>query len=246
MPHLDHEPSNLEEQALSLVGTDIYEKLVKEYTEKQWGRKCSELPAFIIKRLPLRFTFDNNYFNNPYQGIPVGGYTRMIENMLEGIDVKLNCDFFEEYRDFKKIADKLVYTGMIDEYFDYKLGNLEYRSLLFKSRVEETDNYQGVAVVNYTGTDVPYTRVIEHKHFEFGEQPKSVVTEEYPCTWKRGMDAYYPINDDKNTELYKEYEALARNEKGVIFGGRLGCYKYFDMDKIIRASIDCARSTFEK
>jgi UDP-galactopyranose mutase len=244
IPHLDHEPSNLEEQALSLVGTDIYEKLVRGYTEKQWGRKCSELPAFIIKRLPLRFTFDNNYFNDPYQGIPVGGYTRMVEKMLEGTDVELNCDFFDEYRDFKKIADKLVYTGMIDEYFDYKLGDLEYRSLLFKSRVEETDNYQGVAVVNYTGTDVPYTRIIEHKHFEFGEQLKTIITEEYPCTWKRGMDAYYPINDDKNNELYKEYETLARNEKDVIFGGRLGFYKYFDMDKIIRECIMCARQEF--
>ena len=233
IPSSDHEPSNLEEQALSLVGTDIYEKLVKGYTEKQWGRKCSELPAFIIKRLPLRFTFDNNYFNDPYQGIPIGGYTRMVENMLEGIDVKLNCDFFDEYRDFKKIADKLVYTGMIDEYFDYKLGNLEYRSLLFKSRVEETDNYQGVAVVNYTGTDVPYTRIIEHKHFEFGSQPKTVVTEEYPCTWKPRMDAYYPINDVNNNKLYQKYEMLAKNEKDVIFGGRLGCYKYYNMDEII-------------
>ena len=244
IPSSDHEPSNLEEQALSLVGKDIYEKLVKGYTEKQWGRKCSELPAFIIKRLPLRFTFDNNYFNDPYQGIPIGGYTQMVEKMLEGIDVELNCDFFEEYRDFRKIADKLVYTGMIDEYFDYKLGNLEYRSLLFKSRVEQTDNYQGVAVVNYTGTDVPYTRVIEHKHFEFGEQTNTVITEEYPCTWKRGMDAYYPINDDKNNELYKEYETLARNEKDVIFGGRLGCYKYFDMDKVIRSCLDFAGREF--
>jgi UDP-galactopyranose mutase len=244
IPRLDHEPSNLEEQALSLVGTDIYEKLVKEYTEKQWGRKCSELPAFIIKRLPLRFTFDNNYFNDPYQGIPIGGYTRMVEKMLEGIDVKLNCDFFNEYRDFKMVADKLVYTGMIDEYFDYKFGNLEYRSLLFKSRVEETDNYQGVAVVNYTGKEVPYTRVIEHKHFEFGKHPKTVVTEEYPCKWEPGMDAYYPVNDDKNDKLYKEYETLTLNERDVIFGGRLGCYKYFDMDKVIRSSLDLAWREF--
>jgi UDP-galactopyranose mutase len=244
IPRLDHEPSNLEEQALSLVGTDIYEKLVKEYTEKQWGRKCSELPAFIIKRLPLRFTFDNNYFNDPYQGIPVGGYTRMVEKMLEGIDVELNCDFFNEYRDFKMVADKLVYTGMIDEYFDYKLGHLEYRSLMFKPRVEETDNYQGVAVVNYTGKEVPYTRVIEHKHFEFGKQPKTVVTEEYPCKWEPGMDAYYPVNDDKNDKLYKEYETLALNERDVIFGGRLGCYKYFDMDKVIRSSLDLAWREF--
>ena len=244
IPHLDHEPSNLEEQALSLVGTDIYEKLVKGYTEKQWGRKCSELPAFIINRLPLRFTFDNNYFNDPYQGIPIGGYTQMVEKMLDGIDVELNCDFFEEYRDSKKIADKLVYTGMIDEYFDYRLGHLEYRSLTFKTRVEETDNYQGVAVVNYTRTEVPYTRVIEHKHFEFGTQPKTIVTEEYPCTWRPGMDAYYPVNDERNTELYRKYKILADDENNVIFGGRLGCYKYYDMDRVIRESLDCAQREF--
>jgi UDP-galactopyranose mutase len=244
IPHLDHEPSNLEEQALSLVGTDIYEKLVKGYTEKQWGRKCSELPAFIINRLPLRFTFDNNYFNDPYQGIPIGGYTQMVEKMLDGIDVELNCDFFEEYRDSKKIADKLVYTGMIDEYFDYRLGHLEYRSLTFKTRVEETDNYQGVAVVNYTGTEVPYTRVIEHKHFEFGTQPKTIVTEEYPCAWRPGMDAYYPVNDERNTELYRKYKILADDENNVIFGGRLGCYKYYDMDRVIRESLDCAQREF--
>ena len=233
IPPLGREPVNLEEQAISMVGTDIYEKLVKGYTEKQWGRKCNELPASIIKRLPLRFTFDNNYFNDPYQGIPIGGYTLMIEKMLEGIDVELNCDFFERYRDFKKVADKLVYTGMIDEYFDHELGHLEYRSLRFESRVEDIDNYQGVAVVNYTGAEVPYTRVIEHKHFEFGTQPKSVVTEEYPRTWKPGMDAYYPINDVNNNELYQKYEMLAKNEKDVIFGGRLGCYKYYNMDEII-------------
>ncbi len=244
IPHLDHSPVNLEEQAISMVGTDIYEKLVKNYTEKQWGRKCSELPASIIKRLPLRFTFDNNYFNDPYQGIPIGGYTKMIEKMLDGIDVILNCDFFEEYRDFKKIAEKLVYTGMIDEYFDYELGHLEYRSLRFESRVEDIDNYQGVAVVNYTGAEVPYTRVIEHKHFEFGTQPKTVVTEEYPCAWKPGMEAYYPVNDEKNDKLYQEYEMLAKDEKDVIFGGRLGCYKYYDMDKIIRESINRAEMDF--
>lgn len=241
IPHLDHEPSNLEEQALSLVGTDIYEKLVKGYTEKQWGRKCNELPASIIKRLPLRFTFDNNYFNDTYQGIPIGGYTQMVEKMLEGIDVELNCDFFDEYRDFKKVACNLIYTGMIDKYFDYKLGYLEYRSLKFESKVEDTDNYQGVAVVNYTGAEVPYTRVIEHKHFEFGLQPKTVVTEEYPCSWSPGMDAYYPINDDKNNELYEKYELLAKSEKDTIFGGRLGCYKYYDMDKVIRIGLDCAK-----
>ena len=174
-----------------MVGTDIYEKLVKGYTEKQWGRKCNELPASIIRRLPLRFTFDNNYFNDPYQGIPIGGYTLMIEKILDGVDVKLNCNFFDEYGSFKDVADKLVYTGMIDEYFDYRLGHLEYRSLDFRSRVEDMDNYQGVAVVNYTGTEVPYTRVIEHKHFEFGTQPKTVVTEEHPMTWMPGMEAYY-------------------------------------------------------
>ncbi len=244
IPHLDRSPVNLEEQAISMVGTDIYEKLVKNYTEKQWGRKCSELPASIIKRLPLRFTFDNNYFNDPYQGIPIGGYTKMIEKMLDGIDVILNCDFFEEYRDFKKIAEKLVYTGMIDEYFDYKLGHLEYRSLRFESRVEDIDNYQGVAVVNYTGAEVPYTRVIEHKHFEFGTQSKTVVTEEYPCAWKPGMEAYYPVNDERNDKLYQEYEMLAKDEKDVIFGGRLGCYKYYDMDKIIRESINRAEMDF--
>ena len=244
IPHLDRSPVNLEEQAISMVGTDIYEKLVKNYTEKQWGRKCSELPASIIKRLPLRFTFDNNYFNDPYQGIPIGGYTKMIEKMLDGIDVILNCDFFEEYRDFKKIAEKLVYTGMIDEYFDYKLGHLEYRSLRFESRVEDIDNYQGVAVVNYTGAEVPYTRVIEHKHFEFGTQPKTVVTEEYPCAWKPGMEAYYPINDEKNNELYMKYYLLAKCEKNTIFGGRLGCYMYYDMDKVVMESLMRAKQEF--
>jgi UDP-galactopyranose mutase len=241
IPKINHEPENLEEQALSLVGTDIYEKLVKGYTEKQWGRKCSELPAFIIKRLPLRFTYDNNYFNDPYQGIPVGGYTEMIRKMLEGTDVELNCDFFKKYRDFKKVADRLVYTGKIDEYFDYRLGHLEYRSLEFRTRVEDTDNYQGVAVVNYTGSDVPYTRVIEHKHFEFGTQPKTVITEEYPCEWTPGTEAYYPINDSKNSGLYDKYRELADKERDVIFGGRLGDYKYYDMDKVIRSSLDRVR-----
>jgi UDP-galactopyranose mutase len=244
IPQINHEPLNLEEQALSLVGTDIYEKLVKGYTEKQWGRKCNELPAFIIKRLPLRFTYDNNYFNDLYQGIPIGGYTRMIEKMLEGADVELSCDFFEKYSDFKKVADKLVYTGKIDEYFGYRFGYLEYRSLRFESRVEDTDNYQGVAVVNHTGTEVPYTRTIEHKHFEFGTQPKTVVTDEYPCEWSPGMEAYYPINDVKNSELYDKYKALAELEENVIFGGRLGQYRYYDMDKVIKASLDRAREEF--
>jgi UDP-galactopyranose mutase len=246
IPQINHEPENLEEQALSLVGTDIYEKLVKGYTEKQWGRKCDKLPAFIIKRLPLRFTYNNNYFNDPYQGIPIGGYTKMIERMLEGIDVELECDFFEKYKDFKKVADKLVYTGKIDEYFNYKLGHLEYRSLRFESRVEDTDNYQGVAVINYTGADVPYTRVIEHKHFEFGMQPKTVITEEYPCEWNPGMEAYYPINDMKNNKLYIKYKELADRESNVIFGGRLGHYKYYDMDKVIRASLDKANEEFKR
>jgi UDP-galactopyranose mutase len=238
IPKIDHEPANLEEQALSLVGSDIYEKLIKGYTEKQWGRKCDKLPAFIIKRLPLRFTYDNNYFNDPYQGIPIGGYTRMIENMLKGIDVELECDFFKTYSEFEKVANKLVYTGKIDEYFGYCLGHLEYRSLKFESRIENIENYQGVAVVNYTGTDVPYTRVIEHKHFEFGTQPKTVITEEYPCEWSPGMEAYYPVNDAKNTELYNKYKNLADREKNVIFGGRLGNYKYYDMDRVIRACLD--------
>lgn len=238
IPSLNHEPANLEEQALSLVGTDIYEKLIKGYTEKQWGRKCSELPAFIIKRLPLRFTYDNNYFNDPYQGVPIGGYTKMIRNMLKDIDVELECDFFEKYSDFKKIADKLVYTGKIDEYFNYSLGHLEYRSLKFESEIKNTDNYQGVAVVNYTGTDVPYTRVIEHKHFEFGTQPKTVVTREYPCEWAPGMEAYYPVNNEKNNSLYNQYKKMADKENDVIFGGRLGDYKYYDMDKVIRSCLN--------
>jgi len=238
IPSLNREPANLEEQAISMVGTDIYKKLVKGYTEKQWGKECDELPASIIKRLPLRFTYDNNYFNDPYQGIPIGGYTPVIEKMLDGVDVELDCDFFDKYRDFKKVAEKLVFTGMIDEYFDYRLGHLEYRSLRFESRIEDTENYQGVAVVNYTGTEVPFTRVIEHKHFEFGTQPKTVITEEYPVTWVPGMDAYYPINDKRNEKLYNEYKKLADDEKDVIFGGRLGSYKYYDMDKVIRACFD--------
>ena len=241
---LDHEPANLEEHVISMVGRDVYEKLVKSYTEKQWGRPCSELPAFIIKRLPLRFTYDNNYFNDPYQGIPRGGYTKIIEKMLEGVDVELNCDFFKKYKDFKKVANKLVFTGMIDEYYEYCFGHLEYRSLRFESRIENTDNYQGVAVVNYTGSEVPYTRIIEHKHFEFGTQPKTVVTEEYPCTWKLGMEAYYPVNDEKNESLYKKYEELAKKEKDILFGGRLGGYKYYDMDKVIIACRELLQAGF--
>ncbi|NLL94224.1 MAG: UDP-galactopyranose mutase [Thermoplasmatales archaeon] len=237
IPKLDGEPRNLEEQALSLVGRDVYEKLVKGYTEKQWGRPCDELPAFIIRRLPLRFIYDNNYFNDPHQGIPIGGYTKMVERMLEGIDVKLNCDFFKEHRDFKEVADKLLYTGMIDEYFDYRLGHLEYRSLRFESETLDEENHQGVAVVNYTGTEVPYTRVIEHKHFEFGKQSRTVVTKEYPQAWEPGLEAYYPMNDERNNALYEKYRELAEKEEDVIFGGRLGLYKYFDMDKTISAAI---------
>ena len=231
------EPGNLEEQAISLVGRDVYEKLVKGYTEKQWGRPCTELPPEIIRRLPVRLTYDNNYFSDPYQGIPKGGYTRIIEKLLEGSDVRLNCDYFEEFPDFREVADKLVFTGMIDEYYGYRFGHLEYRSLRFETRVEDTDNYQGVAVVNYTGAEVPYTRVIEHKHFEFGTQPKTVVTEEYPAEWEPGMEAYYPINDARNSELYAKYKELADAEEDVIFGGRLGTYSYYDMDKIINSAM---------
>ena len=237
MLKLDREPANLEECALSLVGHDIYEKLIKGYTEKQWGRRCNELPASIIKRIPLRFTYDNNYFNDPYQGIPHGGYTRIVEKMLEGIDVELNCDFFEKYKDFKKVADKLVFTGMIDEFFGYCFGHLEYRSLRFENRIENVGNYQGVAVVNHTGIEVPYTREIEHKHFEFGNQPKTVLTREYSCEWKPGMEAYYPVNDEKNSTLFEKYKKLASEEKDVIFGGRLGEYKYYNMDETIAVSI---------
>lgn len=245
-------PANLEEQALSLVGTDIYEKLVKGYTEKQWGRDCRELPAFIIKRLPVRFTFDNNYFNDAYQGIPKGGYTAMVEKLLEGIDVKLETDFAEFARkendtyvtnDGQYLFDKVLYTGMIDAFFDYCEGALEYRSLNFETELlEGEENYQGNAVVNYTEREVPFTRIIEHKHFEFGSQPDTVITREYPKEWKRGDEPYYPVNDEKNAALYKKYEALARAEKNVLFGGRLGQYKYYDMDKVIAAALDMAES----
>ncbi|MRH41622.1 UDP-galactopyranose mutase [Aquibacillus halophilus] len=232
------EPKNLEEQAISLVGTDIYEKLIKGYTEKQWGRSARELPAFIIKRLPVRFTYDNNYFNDRYQGIPVGGYTGIIEKMLKGIDVRLNVDFFEERQELEGLADKVVYTGMIDHYYDYKYGVLEYRSLQFETNIlDDTDNYQGNAVINYTDEEIPYTRIIEHKHFEFGTQDKTVITKEYPTEWKPGDEPYYPINDDKNNEMYKKYKALSTNEKNVIFGGRLATYKYYDMHQVIGAAL---------
>lgn len=233
------EPQNLEEQALCLVGKDIFEKLIKEYTEKQWGRKCTELPAFIIKRLPVRLVFDNNYFNDKYQGIPVGGYNQLIDGLLEGIECKIGVDFFHsEYRDWKKYADKLVYTGAIDEYFGYSLGKLDWRTVSFKTRIENTPNYQGNAVVNYTSHEVPYTRVIEHKHFEmFGQDvyncPKTVVSEEYSTEYKEGMEPYYPVNDERNNLLAEQYRQLAEKETDVIFGGRLAQYKYYDMAPVI-------------
>jgi len=228
------EPKNLEEQAISLVGIDIYEKLIKGYTEKQWGRPATELPAFIIRRLPVRFTYDNNYFNDKYQGIPIGGYTQIIEKMLKNIDVQLNMDFFKHRSELERLAKKIVYTGMIDQYFDYKFGILEYRSLKFETEVlKGVENYQGNAVVNYTDRETPYTRIIEHKHFEFGTQKDTVITREYPKEWNPGDEPYYPINDRKNNELYKKYKELADKEKKVIFGGRLGTYKYYDMHQVI-------------
>ena len=233
------EPQNLEEQALTLVGKDIFYTLIKEYTEKQWGRKCSELPAFIIKRLPLRFVFDNNYFNDRYQGIPIGGYNKLIDGLLEGVECKTDVDFFNsEYKDWRKYADKLVYTGAIDEFYDFQFGKLDWRTVSFKTRIEDTSNYQGNAVVNYTSHDEPYTRVIEHKHFEmFGQEvyncPKTVVSEEYSTEYKPGMEPYYPVNDDRNNALAEQYRVLASKETDVIFGGRLAEYKYYDMAPII-------------
>ena len=233
------EPQNLEEQALCLVGRDIFYTLIKEYTEKQWGRKCTELPAFIIKRLPVRMVFDNNYFNDKYQGIPVGGYNKLIDGLLEGIDCKTDVDFFNsEYKDWKKFADKLVYTGAIDEYFNYSLGKLDWRTVSFKTRIEDTANFQGNAVVNYTSHEEPYTRVIEHKHFEmFGQEiydcPKTVISEEYSTEYKDGMEPYYPVNDERNNQLADQYRKLAANEENVVFGGRLAQYKYYDMAPVI-------------
>ena len=232
------EPKNLEEQALKLVGRDIYEKLIKGYTEKQWGRDCTELPAFIIRRLPLRFIYDNNYFNDRYQGIPEGGYTAMVEKLLDGVEVRLNTDYFEFIRENPDIAETTLYTGMIDEFFGYKLGVLEYRSVRFETEVLDTDNYQGNAVVNYTERAVPYTRVIEHKHFEFGQQEKTVISREYSSEWTQGGDPYYPVNNARNTELYARYKALADETPSVIFGGRLGEYKYYDMDKVILSALE--------
>lgn len=238
------EPKNLEEQAISLVGRDIYEKLIKGYTEKQWGRSCKELPSFIIKRLPVRLTFDNNYFNALYQGIPIGGYTQMVANMLKGIEVELNTDYLKDKEKYDAIADKVVYTGAIDAYFDYKLGALEYRSVRFETELLDMPNFQGNAAVNYTDAETPWTRIIEHKWFEFGKDadgndlPKTVISKEFSSEWKPGDEPYYPVNDDKNGKLYAEYKKLADNEKNIIFGGRLGEYKYYDMDAVIASALD--------
>ena len=231
------EPKNLEEQAISLVGREIYTKLVKGYTEKQWGRDCKDLPAFIIKRLPVRYTYDNNYFNDTYQGIPVGGYNVLIDKLLENVEVRLNTDFLENKEEYLSLADKIVYTGTIDGYFDYSLGELDYRSLRFETETLDVKEFQPVAVVNYNERQVPYTRIIEHKHFEFGQQPKTVITREYPADWEKGDEPYYPVNDDRNNSLYEQYKRLAENEKNVIFGGRLGQYKYYDMDKCIESAL---------
>ena len=245
------EPKNLEEQAISLVGKDIYEKLVKGYTQKQWGRKCTELPAFIIKRLPVRFTYDNNYFNDLYQGIPIGGFTQIADKMLQGAEVRLNTDYFSDRETFDNCAEKTVFTGMIDEFFGYSEGELEYRSLRFEREILDTDNYKGNAIVNYTEYEIPYTRVIEHKHFEFGcrgenVNPKTVITHEYPATWKRGDEPYYPMNDEKNNSLYERYVKLATEKRpDVFFGGRLGKYKYLDMDKVIAVALEDAQKILE-
>lgn len=245
---ITEEPQNLEEQAISLVGRDIYEKLVKGYTEKQWGRDCKELPAFIIKRLPVRLTFDNNYFNALYQGVPIGGYTKLVENLLEGIEVRLNEDYLEDKAEWNAMAEKVVYTGAIDAYFDYALGNLEYRSVRFENEILDIPNFQGNAAVNYTDRETPWTRIIEHKWFEFGKDengndlPKTIISKEYSSEWKPGDEPYYPVNDKKNGELYQKYKALAEKEENIIFGGRLGEYKYYDMDAVIASALECARN----
>lgn len=231
------EPRNLEEQAISLVGTDIYEKLIKGYTMKQWGRECKDLPAFIIKRLPVRLTFDNNYFNALYQGIPIGGYTKMVEKMLEGIDVRLSVNYFENREGLNALADKVIFTGPIDEFFSYRLGPLEYRSVRFETEVLDIPNFQGNAAVNYTDSDSPFTRIIEHKWFEFGTQSKTVISREYSSEWKLGDEPYYPVNDEKNGNLYREYKKLADKEEKVLFGGRLGEYKYYDMDAVVESAL---------
>ncbi len=234
---ISDEPKNLEEHAISQVGTDVFQKLIKGYTEKQWGRKCDELPVFIMKRIPVRFTYDNNYFNDRYQGIPIGGYTSVMKKMLEKAEVVLSTDYLSDRNSFDNISDKIIYTGMIDEYFNYMFGSLEYRSLRFETELLSTDNYQGVAVMNYTDKETPFTRIIEHKHFEFGVQPATVITREYPAKWEKGMDAYYPINDETNNVLYQKYKTEAEKQSKVIFGGRLGMYSYFDMQDTIRSAI---------
>lgn len=249
---ITREPQNLEEQAISLVGRDIYEKLVKGYTEKQWGRNCKELPAFIIKRLPVRLTFDNNYFNALYQGIPIGGYTKMVENMLDGIEVRLGIDYLEHKKEMDQLAERVVYTGPIDAYFNYKLGALEYRSVRFENEVLDIPNFQGNAAVNYTDRETPWTRIIEHKWFEFGKDedgndlPKTIISKEYSSEWKLGDEPYYPVNDKKNSDLYAQYKMLAENEKKIIFGGRLGEYKYYDMDAVIASALDLCEKELTK
>jgi len=236
------DPKNLEEQAISLVGKDIYEKLIKGYTEKQWGRKATELPAFIIKRLPVRFTFDNNYFNDKYQGIPIGGYNKLTEALLNNIDVELGVDFFENRKKYESLGDKVVFTGKIDEYYDFRFGELEYRSLRFEHQILNQENYQGNAVVNYTEADIPFTRIIEHKHFEFGTQKKTVITHEFPLEWTSGMESYYPVNDEINSLKFKQYKELASSEPNVIFGGRLAEYRYYDMHQVIASSLKLCKS----
>ena len=248
---INHEPTNLEEQAISLVGKDIYEKLIKGYTEKQWGRDCKDLPPFIIKRLPVRFTYDNNYFNALYQGIPIGGYTKLINNLLEGIDIKLNIDYLDNKEELNSLANKIIYTGPIDAYFDYSLGYLEYRSVRFENELLDIPNFQGNAAVNYTDKDTPYTRIIEHKWFEFGKDengndlPKTVISKEYSSEWKLGDEPYYPVNDERNSNLYNQYKELSLKENNIIFGGRLGEYKYYDMDQVIASALNlCEKELF--
>ena len=238
------EPQNLEQQAISLVGREIYEKLVKGYTEKQWGRDCKDLPSFIIKRLPVRYTYDNNYFNDRFQGIPINGYNELIEKLFDGVEILTDTDFFSDREHFLSLADKCLFTGQIDEFFGYCLGELEYRSLKFETETLDTENYQGVAVMNFSEREVPYTRIIEHKHFEFGKQEKTVITKEYPAVWRRGDEPYYPVNDEKNNALYDKYRELAKEQENVIFGGRLGLYKYYDMDKCIEAALEICDREF--
>jgi UDP-galactopyranose mutase len=235
------EPQNLEEQAISLIGRDLYEKLIRGYTEKQWGRPCAELPAFIIRRLPVRFTYDNNYFNDRYQGIPVDGYTALVEGMLEGIETRCGVDYYEQRAELDGLAKRTIFTGQIDEYYGYRFGSLEWRSLRFETETLAMENYQGVAAVNYTDSETPYTRILEHKHFVFGTQPKTVITREYPLAWEKGMDAYYPVNNDENQERFRRYLELAEQENSLVFGGRLGDYRYYDMDDAIRAALELAK-----